>query len=49
MEWINLLLAILNVFCAILMYKLENYKTAIFNGFVAGFCFYAFLIGLLLN
>ena len=29
--------------------QLENYKTAIFNGFVAGFCFYAFLIGLLLN
>lgn len=49
MEWINLLLAILNVFLAILMYKSEKYKIAIFNGFAAGFCFCVFLTGLLLN
>lgn len=49
MEWVNLLLAILNVFCAIWMYKIENYKTAIFNGFAAGVGFMYFLAAIILN
>jgi hypothetical protein len=40
---LNSLLTLVNLLCLAWNYKLENYKTAIFNGFVAGVCFAAAL------
>lgn len=40
---IQLLLTALNLVCAAWMYREKNYKTAMLNTFVAGFCFCMFL------
>lgn len=40
---LNLLMVVLNVVCSLWMYNKKYYKNAIFNGFVAGACFMAFL------
>ena len=36
-------MTLLNIVCVLWMYDRKNYKTAIFNGFVAGVCFMGFL------
>jgi hypothetical protein len=40
---IQLIFTTLNIACVFWQYELKNYKTAIFNGFAAGFCFMGLL------
>lgn len=36
-------ITVANLFCVAWMYEKKNYKTAVFNGFAAGFCFMGLL------